>query len=182
MLPLPLRIGTAPSCIWSWPTNALISVQLTSITTFRSAHDVIFWFSPLTWWLQKELADLGEAISDHEAIMQAPDRCSYPNYSWNLLGGIVGLWLASRDRRGGINRRVERILNDTLFRCAFMGRKRHVFVAVAFSVALLVSTSHFVVRAAGGSRSHSSYRTRNRPKNIHGIAGFGVIRSQHCQP
>jgi len=53
-------------------------------------------------------------------------------------------------RRGGINRRVERILNDTLFRCAFMGRKRHVFVAVAFSVALLVSTSHFVVRAAGG--------------------------------
>jgi beta-lactamase regulating signal transducer with metallopeptidase domain len=116
-------------------------------------HAVIFWFSPLAWWLQNELADLGEAISDHEAIMQAPDRCSYAELLLEFAGRyrrpLAGIPMT---RRGGIDRRVERILNDTLFRCAFMGRKRHVFVAVAFSVALLISTSHFVVRAAGGVR------------------------------
>jgi len=116
-------------------------------------HAAIFWFSPPAWWLQKELADLGEAISDHEAIMQAPDRCSYAELLLEFAGRyrrpLAGIPMT---RRGGINRRVERILNDTLFRCAFMGRKRHVSVAVAFSAALLVSTSHFVVRAAGGVR------------------------------
>jgi hypothetical protein len=113
-------------------------------------HAAIFWFSPPAWWLQKELADLGEAISDHEAIMQAPDRCSYAELLLEFAGRyrrpLAGIPMT---RRGGINRRVERILNDTLFRCAFMGRKRHVSVAVAFSAALLVSTSHFVVGAAG---------------------------------
>jgi beta-lactamase regulating signal transducer with metallopeptidase domain len=112
-------------------------------------HAVIFWFSPLAWWLQKELAGLGEAISDQAAIMQAPDRCSYAELLLEFAGRyrrpLAGIPMT---RRGGINRRVERILNDTLFRCAFMGRKRHVFVAVAFSVALLLSTSQFVVRAA----------------------------------
>ena len=113
-------------------------------------HTVIFWFSPVAWWLQKELADLGEAMSDHAAIMQAPDRCSYAELLLEFAGRyrrpLAGIPMT---RRKGINRRVERILNDTLFRCAFMGRKRHVIVATAFSVALLVSTSHFVVRAAG---------------------------------
>ena len=112
-------------------------------------HTVIFWFSPLAWWLQKELADLGEATSDHAAIMQSPDRCSYAEVLLEFAAmyrrPLAGIPMT---RRRGMNRRVERILNDTLFRCAFMNRKRHVFVAVAFSVALLLSTSHFVVRAA----------------------------------
>jgi beta-lactamase regulating signal transducer with metallopeptidase domain len=112
-------------------------------------HAVIFWFSPLAWWLQKELAGLGEAISDQAAIMQAPDRCSYAEVLLEFAAmyrrPLAGIPMA---RRSGINRRVERILNDTLFRCAFINRKRHVFVAVAFSVALLLSTSQFVVRAA----------------------------------
>jgi beta-lactamase regulating signal transducer with metallopeptidase domain len=112
-------------------------------------HAAIFWFSPLAWWLQKELADLGEAISDHAAIMQAPDRCSYAEVLLEFAAmyrrPLAGVPMT---RRRGINRRVERILNDTLFHCAFINRKRHVFVAVAFSVALTVSASQFVVRAA----------------------------------
>ena len=113
-------------------------------------HTVIFWFSPLAWWLQKELADLGEAISDHAAIMHAPDRCSYAEVLFEFAAmyrrPLAGIPMT---RRRGINRRVDRILNDRLFRCAFINRKRHVFVAVAFSIALLLSTSHLVVRAAG---------------------------------
>ncbi len=146
-------------------------------------HTVIFWFSPLAWWLQKELADLGEATSDHAAIMQSPDRCSYAEVLLEFAAmyrrPLAGIPMT---RRRGINRRVERILNDTLFRCAFMNRKRHVFVAVAFSVALLLSTSHFVVRAA----SRVSVPTPLAGQGIvqetsMRVAGCRIIRSQRCQ-
>ena len=40
-------------------------------------YAAFFWFSPAAWWLQNKLVDLGEATSDHAAITQAPDRCSY---------------------------------------------------------------------------------------------------------
>jgi len=43
---------------------------------------------------------------------------------------------------------------------------------------------HFSLRRAcrgWSGRSHSTCRTRNSPRNIHRIAGFRVIRSQHCQ-
>ena len=159
----PLTIGfcvVLPSPFENWDRAKLHMVLAHERSHIRQAdfflhllarlHAVIFWFSPLAWWLQKELADLGEAISDHAAIMQAPDRCSYAEVLLEFAAmyrrPLAGIPMT---RRRGINSRVERILNDTLFRCAFMNRKRHVFVALAFSVALLVSTSHFVVRAAG---------------------------------
>jgi TonB family protein len=114
-------------------------------------HAAIFWFSPAAWWLQKELADLGEAISDHAAISQASDRYSYAELLLEFAGmsrrPLAGIAMA---RSKGINRRINRILNDTLFQRAFMRRKPHIIVAAAIvPVALFVSTSLVVVRAAG---------------------------------
>lgn len=113
-------------------------------------HTAIFWFSPAAWWLQKELAGLGEAISDHAAISEAPDRCSYAEVLLEFAAmsrrPLAGIAMA---RSKGINRRIDRILNDRLFRRAFMHGKMHTLVAAAVvSVALLVSTSLVVVRAA----------------------------------
>ena len=117
-------------------------------------HTAIFWFSPAAWWLQKELADLGEAISDHAAISEGPDRCSYAEVLLEFAAmsrrPLAGIAMA---RSKGINRRMDRILNDTLFRRAFMHGKMHTLVAAAVvSVALLVSTSLVVVRAADNVR------------------------------
>jgi TonB family protein len=114
-------------------------------------HAAIFWFSPAAWWLQKELADLGEAISDHAAINQATDKYSYAEILLEFAAmsrrPVAGIAMA---RPKGINRRISRILNDTLFERAFMRRKPHIFVAVAIvPLALLASTSLVVVRAAG---------------------------------
>ena len=113
-------------------------------------HAAIFWFSPAAWWLQKELADLGEAISDHAAISEAPDRCSYAEvlleFAATSRRPLAGIAMA---RSKGIDRRIDRILNDTLFRRPFMHGKMHTLAAAAVvSVALLVSTSLVVVRAA----------------------------------
>src|SRR6202034_601823 len=93
-------------------------------------HTAIFWFSPAAWWLQRELAALGEAISDHAAIIEAPDRYSYAEVLLEFAAisrrSVAGIAMAQPT---GINRRIERILNDTLFRSAFMNRKGHIFVA-----------------------------------------------------
>jgi len=40
-------------------------------------HCAIFWFNPFSWWLQRQLAELGEALSDHSAAEQAESRASY---------------------------------------------------------------------------------------------------------
>ena len=161
---IPLTIGFGiilPSSFNNWDLPKLHMVLAHERSHIRQAdfflqllaglHAAIFWFSPPAWWLQEELADLGEAISDHAAIIQAPDRCSYTEVLLEFAAMYrrpqAGISMA---RPRGIDLRIERILDDTLFRCAFMDRKRQVFVAAtAFSIALLTSTTHFVVRAAG---------------------------------
>jgi TonB family protein len=126
-------------------------------------HAAIFWFNPAAWWLQKELVDLGEAISDHAAISQAPDRYSYAEVLLEFAAmsrrPLAGVAMA---RSKGINRRINRILNDTLFRRAFMRRRPHILVAAAIvPVALLVSTSLVVVRAAGSVNGPDGPTGRN---------------------
>jgi beta-lactamase regulating signal transducer with metallopeptidase domain len=79
-------------------------------------HVAFFWFSPAAWWLQNKLVDLGEAISDHTAITQAPDRCSYAELLLEFAAlssrPLAGLAMA---RPEGISRRIDRILE----RCTF---------------------------------------------------------------
>jgi beta-lactamase regulating signal transducer with metallopeptidase domain len=40
-------------------------------------HRAIFWFSPLSWWLNRHLADLAEQASDEAALAGGADRTRY---------------------------------------------------------------------------------------------------------
>jgi len=40
-------------------------------------HRAIFWFSPLSWWLNRHLADLAEQASDEAALCGGADRTHY---------------------------------------------------------------------------------------------------------
>ena len=40
-------------------------------------HCALFWFNPFSWWLQRQLSELGEALSDCAAVEQAESRASY---------------------------------------------------------------------------------------------------------
>jgi len=40
-------------------------------------HRAIFWFSPLSWWLRRKLADLAEVVCDDAAILDLQDRAAY---------------------------------------------------------------------------------------------------------
>jgi beta-lactamase regulating signal transducer with metallopeptidase domain len=79
-------------------------------------HRAIFWFSPLSWWLDRNLADLAEQASDEAALSCGADR---KHYARILLGFFAALHAApgrvwwqgvSMAKAGQAEHRVEKIL------------------------------------------------------------------------
>jgi TonB family protein len=135
-------------------------------------HTAIFWFSPVAWWLQKVLSDLGEAVSDYAAIREAPDRHSYAEMLLEFAAmprrPLVGMAMARSSR---IDQRIERILTDTLFRRAFIRGKLHAFVAAAIVIlSIFASTSLVVVR------------TGNNVATLNKDAGKSALQSSIGEP
>jgi beta-lactamase regulating signal transducer with metallopeptidase domain len=79
-------------------------------------HRAIFWFSPLSWWLDRELAKLAEQASDEAALASGINR---EQYAETLLGFLTALHSApgrvrwqgvSMAASGQAEKRMERIL------------------------------------------------------------------------
>lgn len=80
-------------------------------------HRAVFWFSPLAWWLDRQLANLAEQASDEAALSCGTDR---NDYARTLLGFFEALQAApgrvwwqgvSMAKAGQVERRLERILD-----------------------------------------------------------------------
>jgi beta-lactamase regulating signal transducer with metallopeptidase domain len=118
---------------------------------FTGLYTAIFWFSPLGWWLKRKLSDLAEAISDHAGLQEAASRSSYAQVLLEFAASprptLIGVAMA---RTGSISRRIERLLNDSIFRQAFAGTRLRALVAVLLvPVALVGATALIHVQAAG---------------------------------
>jgi beta-lactamase regulating signal transducer with metallopeptidase domain len=79
-------------------------------------HCAIFWFSPLSWWLHRCLADAAEEASDEAALLSGADRAQYAE---TLLSFFVALQRTPRRvnwqgvsiaKAGQAEKRVDRIL------------------------------------------------------------------------
>jgi beta-lactamase regulating signal transducer with metallopeptidase domain len=114
-----------------------------------SLYAALVWFSPLGWWLKKELADLAEAISDRAGIEQARSRTSYAQILLEFAAAprptALGVAMA---RSGSLARRIERLLNDRTFRQSFAGGRRVLFAVVLVPVTLFAATDMVRVQAA----------------------------------
>ncbi len=79
-------------------------------------HCAIFWFSPLAWWLNRQLADLAEQASDEAALSFGTDRKDYARtllgFFEELQGSPGRVWWqgVSMASAGRAEQRVERIL------------------------------------------------------------------------
>jgi len=113
-------------------------------------HAALFWFSPLSWWLKKEISDLGEAISDGAAIAEARSRANYAEvlveFAAERQRPLTGVAMA---RSSNIRRRVDRLLVEQKFRNAFTTCKWHLAAAsVLVPVALVAAIALVRVQAA----------------------------------
>jgi beta-lactamase regulating signal transducer with metallopeptidase domain len=113
-------------------------------------YTALFWFSPLGWWLKHKLSDLGEAISDYAGLEEAASRASYAQLLLEFAAlprpTLIGVAMA---RTSNLPRRIERLLNDSIFRQAFAGSRRTLLAVLLVPVALFAGTALIHVEAAG---------------------------------
>jgi bla regulator protein blaR1 len=79
-------------------------------------HRAFFWFSPLSWWLDRRLAELAEEASDEAALSHGTDRARYAETLLNFFSQLESSsgrmrWQGvSMATPGTAERRVDRIL------------------------------------------------------------------------
>jgi beta-lactamase regulating signal transducer with metallopeptidase domain len=118
-------------------------------------HRAIYWFSPLAWWLDRELAWLGEEASDEAALASGADRERYAEMLLRFFEAIRAasgrVWWqgVSMAAGGDAAKRVDRILS---WKGAVTMRLRKTIVAglVGFALPVLFAAAsiHITARAA----------------------------------
>ncbi len=106
-------------------------------------HCALFWFSPLPWWLDRQIAECSEQASDEAALAGGADRTLYAE---TLLGFVSqmervpgrvrwhALSMASHSSSGHAERRVDRIL---AWRPAASMKKSLIAVSVVCAVPVI---------------------------------------------
>ncbi|WP_263358675.1 M56 family metallopeptidase [Acidicapsa ligni] len=126
-----------------------------------AVHAAIFWFSPLGWWLQRKLSELGEALSDRAGLAQASDPASYAQVLLEFAAiprttPLAGVAMA---RTSNLSSRIDRILNDRRFRLDFLGGRRHVALAALLVPAALIAAVALIRIGPAVEAAQSQSRT-----------------------
>jgi len=113
-------------------------------------HCALFWFNPFSWWLQRQLSELGEALSDCAAVGQAESRASYAEtlleFATRARAPFAGVAMASSSN---LTPRIERLLSDKGFERSFAVKHRLPYVAAGVVItAMIAATSMVRVHAA----------------------------------
>jgi len=156
----PVTIGSSvllPSDYTSWD-GATLRIVLSHerahvrqkdfyIHALAGLHCALFWFNPFSWWLQRQLSELGEALSDCAAVGQAESRTSYAEillaFASRSHWPLTGVAMASASN---LTPRIERLLSDRGFERSFAPKQRLPFIAAGV-VALAMVASTSMVRA-----------------------------------
>ena len=120
------------------------------IHALAGLHCALFWFNPFSWWLQRQLAELGEALSDCAAVEQADSRTGYAEillaFATRSRWPLTAVDMASTSN---LTPRIERLLNDQGFERSFAKAQRLPFIAAGVvAVAMFASTSMVRVHAS----------------------------------
>lgn len=156
-------------------------------------YRVIFWFSPVSWWLDRQLTELAEQASDEAALAGGADRTLYAE---TLLGFFAQLesaagrirWqalcMANRDHAGRAERRIDRILD---WKAATSMRKSFVvcLIVLAVPVVFVAASLHpFVatMQSQSGLSQPSQPATAATVKNENPSAALASENSSPVAP
>jgi len=134
-------------------------------------YAAIVWFSPLGWWLKRQLSDLAEAISDRSGLEAAASRASYAQILLEFAAAPhlteIGVAMA---RSSNLSHRIERLFNEGAFRQAFTLSRRTLATALLVPVVLFAAATFVRVTAAAQSAqtasapSHAPAPSQSRPE------------------
>jgi beta-lactamase regulating signal transducer with metallopeptidase domain len=158
----PVTIGSSvvlPADFRSWDSEKLRIVLAHERSHVRQGdfylqalagfYAAIVWFSPLGWWLKRQLSDLAEAISDRSGLEQAASRASYAQILLEFAAAPhlteIGVAMA---RSSNLSHRIERLFNESAFRQAFTASRRTIVTALLAPVVLFAAATFVRVTAA----------------------------------
>jgi beta-lactamase regulating signal transducer with metallopeptidase domain len=128
-------------------------------------HCALFWFNPFSWWLQRQLSELGEALSDCAAVEQAESRTSYAEtllaFATRARWPMAGVAMAGASN---LTPRIERLLSDRGFERSFAPRQRLPFVAAGIVMLAMVASTSMVRVHAAPTAPPPPPRTALRPR------------------
>lgn len=108
----------------------------------------LFWFSPLSWWLHRQLVVLAELASDDQVIAATGDGVGYAEIllemgrrSGPLLRGVA------MARPATLQYRIERVLSEHVSRAAPSLVQRTILSTVAAGLAIIAATSRTIPSA-----------------------------------
>ncbi|HEY0749262.1 MAG TPA: M56 family metallopeptidase [Steroidobacteraceae bacterium] len=111
-------------------------------------HCALFWFNPFSWWLRRELSELGEALSDRAAVEHADSRAGYAEillaFATRGRRPLAGVAMASVSN---LTPRIERLLSEKHFERSFSGKQRLPLAAGVVILALFAATATVKVHA-----------------------------------
>jgi hypothetical protein len=129
----------------------------------------IFWFNPLSWWLQRRLAQLAEAVSDDAALARVKDRPRYAEILLELSRTTpIEFGAVAMARPATVRARIERILAESASPLAISKRARVVLLAAILPLAG-VAASPLAARSAGSpSQNEASVVNAIRERSVFG--------------
>jgi beta-lactamase regulating signal transducer with metallopeptidase domain len=129
---VPVTVGPIRSTILlpaSWrewdeeKLDAVIAHEMSHVSRYDALtqcaallHRAVFWFSPLSWWLNRHIADLAEQASDEAALCGGADRTHYARTLLQFFETLHGkprrVWWqgVSMANAGQAEKRLEKIL------------------------------------------------------------------------
>jgi beta-lactamase regulating signal transducer with metallopeptidase domain len=100
----------------------------------------VFWFNPLSWWLQRQLSVLAEAAADDAAIVGLNDRIGYAEILLDVSSGGQRLpGAVAMARTATVGARIERILSETTVTMGISRRSRLLMVAGILPLVVVVA-------------------------------------------
>jgi len=108
-------------------------------------HAAVFWFSPLSWWLERRLSEVSEVLADEAALEKSASPATYADVLLEVASGShPAAWGVAMARSANVKERVSRILTGMPRQALLSGWQR---VAVGFlATALVVGTAGFAFR------------------------------------
>ena len=149
----------------------------------------VFWFHPLAWWLQKKLATTAEYACDEAGARAVGNGREYARVLLDV-AAVVG----SRRRRyalvsagmkgdGGLEERIDRILQDDSMRAVSPARKAIVAVACAIAIVAIpacrqTSTTNAAVWKEPIPEVKALIKTGGRPGSPEFASKLGEVRAK----
>jgi hypothetical protein len=196
----PMTVGCVvllPATVTGWPAakrRAVIRHERChvehhdfAVQCLNNLHAALFWFSPLSGWLQRRLAFLAELTSDEAAVAAVGDRIDYAEILLDIAVDVrrglpAGVAMA---RPAMLRQRVERILSGVRPAIRLAPRSRVLLALCLVPVVLIAAGAGWYDRASALPSIPAAPTTRGlparsgaRPATVDG-PDFVILRGGH---